>query len=644
MKKTKDLDLRDLFAQNTFGEQFLIYLGNRIGNPHAVWDNMDNESLQQEFIAKCQFIQHYARAKLGVSSITMELAAITVNNVKARSFNVDICEKIFDGFMHFIAVNEKNPAVLKSLMDTWLLQGRSLGETIIIDEVEFTPLNFALAKNNLHAFASLAQHGVDVTQLDLRGFSELHKLVDQIEKGTSDITMLQTWVGKGLRTDMVADERAGGVAGKTAVEVAQGKGLVEITRMLGGNVELAEDNLNILHETQKELILAAYYQKTSDLQKGILKTDPNKFLLHYLVENSAEVPIAVFQKFIADKTLGIKTNIVGTTRNTVLELLVIQGVAPTDAGAKANQFALVLANCGVGTTIADNGSTILSYAVRHNNHNLFDLIVHFPIVAKPANVIKVGESCNVIDGPLINALLHGRVDMVQKLVGAGYNKCTVLLPSAVEKTWGIIQSIRAFGGDHKATLVKLVSDHVDMNSEAVVQEMVNAIIKGEADFVKALVDNGTDINYNDGELLALFTTHKMLPAMKLAIENGAKVTEKVKIIAAGNGLGSSIEELVLEQSKMKLAQKPISKMKLLLTKILDHASDEEIALSFPGEQEKFVQLAKNLRENTTAFKILCRANKLAIFPVELIVEREEGKQEEDPSSSSIELAGDESLS
>jgi hypothetical protein len=68
---------------------------------------MDNESLQQEFIAKCQFIQHYARTKLGLDNVTMELAATTVNNPKAASFKVDICEKIFDGFMHFIAVNEK---------------------------------------------------------------------------------------------------------------------------------------------------------------------------------------------------------------------------------------------------------------------------------------------------------------------------------------------------------------------------------------------------------------------------------------------------------------------------------------------------------------------------------------------------------
>lgn len=466
---------------------------------------MDNESLQQEFIAKCQFIQHYARTKLGLDNVTMELAATTVNNPKAASFRVDICEKIFDGFMHFIAVNEKNPTVLKSLMDTWVSQGRSLEEKIIVDGLEFTPLNFVVAKNNLPAFVALAQHGIDVTQVDSTGFSELHKIVDQVDKGTSDIEMLKAWIDAGLPTDMIAGERAGKFAGKTAVNMAEEKGFVEVTKVLGGDVGLALANLDKTYEIQKSLILEEYYNKTSDLQNGILKTDPNKFLLHYLVENSKEVPLVVFQKFIDDKSLAIKTNVVGTSRITALELLVIQGSTPGDIGAKANQFALILVEHGVGTTEADNGTTLLSYTINHGNDLLFDFILENNLTAleTPGRVINKG-SVQIIDSPLAHALLCGNERMTIELIKHGFTKCIVVISGKGGVEFGVIQSIKAFGGEHVVDLVKAVSKYINMKSEEVVQEMVNALMAGEASFVKALVDNGTDINYNNGELLKLF--------------------------------------------------------------------------------------------------------------------------------------------
>ncbi len=608
MKRAEKIpDLNDIFDQNVFGEQFLIYLGNRIKNPQAVWDNMDNENLQQEFIAKCQFIQHYARTKLGIVDITMELAATTVNNPKAASFRVDICEKIFNGFMHFISVNEKNPAVLASLMDTWVAQGRSLEEIVIVDELEFTPLNFVIAKNNLSGFVALAQHGVDVTQLDSNGFSELHKLTDQVEQGTSDISMLEAWVKAGIPSHMIADGRAGKLAGKTAVQMAQDKGLVEVTKALGGNVELALENLDKHYEILKGKFLEAYYQKTSELQSTILKNDLNKLLLHYLVENFDQIPLEVFQKFIADESLGIKTNILGQERITVLESLVIKGLIPGGIGAKANQFALILAKHGIGTTEADNGTTLLSYTINHGNDLLFDYILenHLNVLDYPGKIIEKG-SIQIFDSPLANALLCGNKRMTLELVKHGFTKCTVIIPNKGEVEFGLIQSIKAFGSEHLVDLVKAVSKYVDMKSEVVVQEMVNALMTGEAIFVKALVDNGADINYNNGELLKLFVGagKAYLPAVKLAIQNGAKITEEINILSVKHGTTSEIAGYV-DQEK---ASKPLSKrekMKLLLTKLLHGDGDEEIASSFPGE-ENYVKIASNCRANQVGFKALCK--------------------------------------
>lgn len=618
----KTQSLNDILDESPFGEQFLIYLRNRTGNPHAVWANMDSENLQQEFIAKCQFIQHYARTKLGIDNISMELAATTVNNPKAASFRVEICEKIFDGFMHFIAINEKNPAVLKSLMDTWLVQGRSLEETIIVDGREFTPLNFAVAKNNLQGFVALLQHGVDVTQIDSSGFSELHKLIDQIETGTSDVTMLAAWVEAGLPTDMVAARNTGAkYAGKTAVQIAENKGLVEITQLLGGNVELALDNLDKHYEILKEMLVQGYYQKASELQATILKNDPNKMLLNYLIENFNEVPLEVFQKFIADQSLGIKTNVVGHDRMTALESLVIKGLIPGDLGAKANQFALTLAKHGVGTTKADNGTTLLSYAINHGNNLLFDYILenHLNVLDNPGKIIQKG-SIQIFDSPLANALLCGNERMTIELVKHGFLKCTVVIPQKGEVEFGVIQSIKAFGGDHVVDLVKAVAKYIDMKSEAVVQEMVNALMNGEGAFVKALVDNGSDINHNDGEVLKLFVGAgpAYIGAVKLAILNGAKVTEEISTLSVQSGTHDLVASYVAEQESI---QKPLSKkekMKLMLTKLLHGDSNEEISSSFPGE-ESYVKIATNCRENQVGFKALCKIYGVVTEEVESFV-------------------------
>jgi hypothetical protein len=619
-----------LFNQGVFKQQYMIYVGNKVNNnPSALESNIDRDDLKQEFIAKCQFMQHHARTKMGIESVTMELAATLVNMPKAASFRTAICENLFNGFMHFIVVNEQNPIVLKSLMDAWVDQGRSLSEKITVDGVEFTPLNFCVSKNNLAAFSALAQHGVDVTEVDSSGFSELHKLVDQIEKGTSSIEMLKIWVQAGLATNMVAAERTGSeYAGKTAVEITQDKGLVAITEVLGGDIELAQRNfytqqliqkqdLDKEFEAQKAAILENYNQKTADLKNTALKTNPHKLLLHYLVENLEQVKLPVFEKIIADKDLLIETNVVGAERLTVLELLVKKGTQKGEDGFKANQFAITLAKHGVGTIAADNGTTLLSYAVQYGNKPLFDyvLVNNLTVVDRPGRIIEKG-TIKIIDSPLAYALLDGKKEMVLELVKHGFAKCTVLIPGKGEVVFGVVQSIKAFSGEHSADLIKLVSKHVEMNSEEVVQEMVNAIMKNEAEFVKALVDNGTDINYNNSELLKLFVGAgaAYLSAAKLAIQNGAKVTEDIKILARTAGIETEIASYAGEQEKaLEIPEK--GKIKYLLEKIAAGFDGEEVASSFQ-DNGKYVKMAQNIKSNPHTFKALCKMFNVVLAPAE----------------------------
>jgi len=625
----------EILDTNPFGEQFIIYLGNRIKNPTAVWANIDNEVLQQEFIAKCQFMQHHARTKLGISNFSMEIAATMINNTKAVSFNKTVCGKLFDEFMHFIVVNEKNSVVLKSLMDTWVAQGRSLEE---LNESGLTPLSLAVATNNLPAFAALAQHGVDVTKIDSSGFSELHKLLDQIDKGTSDISMLKAWIDTGLPTDMAASEVTGRkYAGKTAVQIAQDKGLVAITRVLGGDVELAQANLEAVYEAQKDFIISKYQHKisSSPALTAIVGEDMKKLLLNYIVENMDQISPQVFERFLTDSSLGLKTNVVDQTGETPLELLVKAGALAGAEALKANQFALLLAKHGVGTITPDHGSTILSHTIKYGNANLFHSILdaRLPIMDKPGKMIEISSAVSIADSPLANALLSGSIEMVVKVVKCGYINCTLNISGTI-KECGVIESIRALGGPHKAALINLTSPYVNMKAEVIVQEMLNALLKNEKEFVKALVDNGADINHDFGAILKLLIDNKILPAIKLAIENGAKVTPDIKLIAVAKGIGSNIDGFVTEQDKVKMDMKHVSKMKLMLIKLLNNADDAEIASSFPDDADKlkYVEIAKNLRINKPAFKALCKANKVGTFATEEVKEakHEEKKESKEP--------------
>lgn len=96
--------------------------------------------------------------------------------------------------------------------------------------------------------------GVDISAIDGDGLSPLHVLVNKIKNGLADILLLKAWVDVELPTDMLSAKGLGLWSGKTAIEFVKMKGLVKATAVLGGDVELANANLDKLCHIKKDLI------------------------------------------------------------------------------------------------------------------------------------------------------------------------------------------------------------------------------------------------------------------------------------------------------------------------------------------------------------------------------------------------------
>jgi hypothetical protein len=121
------VDFNNILDNTAMGNQFLAYLQNKFGDQDVARNNLDNNDLLQEFLAKTQFVIWNAKNKLN-ADINMEVASTLVSMKNGTSFDANNCGNLFDGFMHFLAVNEKNPEVLGSISRTWVEQGRSLEE------------------------------------------------------------------------------------------------------------------------------------------------------------------------------------------------------------------------------------------------------------------------------------------------------------------------------------------------------------------------------------------------------------------------------------------------------------------------------------------------------------------------------------
>lgn len=88
----------------------------------------------------------------------------------------------------------------------------------------------------------------------------------------------------------------------------------------------------------------------------------------------------------------------------------------------------------------------------------------------------------------------------------------------------------------------------------------------------------------------------------------------MNVLSGQHGTTDEIAGYVADYEK---TSKPLSKrekMKLLITKLLHGDGDEEIASSFPGE-ENYVKIVSSCRANPTSFKALCK-----IFGVTTVVE------------------------
>ncbi len=608
------LGVQNILANEAFGNEYLKYVEGRLINPDAVWDNMNNENLFEEFVAKCQFIQYSARINLG-AEISMELAAVGINKENANSFKKDVCGELFDGFMHFIAVNEKNPAVLKSLMDTWLKQGRSLEE---LDGNGVTPLSVGVSVGNIQVVGAFVEQGIDVTKVDASGFSELHKIINYVEEGRLDASVIKAWKDAGLAVDVVDK------FGKTAAEMAADKALVDIVQMIAPyNVQLigyAQEQLESAYTLQKKLINAKYLKKIF-AQEDLLEVvgeDLNKLLLHYLTENHDGIPLNIFKLFLADQDLNIKTNVIGSDGKTALEIMVQRGY---------NDYSLVMAQKGHGVLELDgavmggkHGQTILDYAINYNNLDLLKLVLNSDAIditklAKPTETVVLGKAV-IAATPLVHAIKLGKVEMVAELTKAGFG---ITKLDAGNHVLTLIDNL----GDAKvmemiAVLPKLARIHeidasldekvIEKLIEAGAQALVPALINGDIVKIKALQKIGADINQNNGEVIKLFIQHGMVKQITLAIHHGARVTDEVAEAAADKGLSQVLLNAIADKPLPKKVYKAKEKMKILLEMMVKGTNEEEVEEVLGA---KSVKRFKLLSKNKVAFDAFCKMKKVS---------------------------------
>jgi len=605
-------ELDEILNNSPFVAAFLTYLEKRASNPTAIWDDINDESLRYEFNAKCQWIQHYAKTKLGISDITMELAATVVNSEKGIRFSKEISEKLFDGFLHYIVANETNSQVLNSLMKTWVAEGRSLTE---LDSNGITPLQTAVYTNNIASFSALASMGIDITSIDNDGLSPLHVIIHKIEDGLADISLLEAWVKAELPTNMVSGPNLGKWAGKTAIEFAEMKGLVKATEILGGNVELANVNLNALYSIKKDIITQSYNIKMDKdpLAKEIVAQDKNILLLNYLVDNYNEISSTVFAKFLQDKELGLdaKSNIFFANR-TALQKCVELGY---------NDWALELAKAGIGTINLDNGINILNYCILYDNVDLLDKLLHeidctSLIIPKRQYTTSTDTAFPLT--PLLHAVLEGKTEMVVKLAKAGLG--TTLL----DNTNHVLNYVRNFGGPKKIEMTKALAEaKIDVSSEKAQQALVSAlhpVIDNE--FASILIK---DMGVSTEDILELFITHKLLPQVECLVMNGAELTVKLKEALAYKEISKDIEAFVDAKEKL-VVKKPMTykeKMQFILSHIVKDASLEDLIKDYTGPEklgEQYINAFKHFKitqlEKPAIFEKMCAAYGVEISKIE----------------------------
>lgn len=588
---------------------FDTYLRNLgvINGPGSLSDEL-LEQLNNEFVAKVQWVQHYAQVKLG-QSFAFEAAAQAVTTL--TTFNAEVCGKMFDGFMHFISVNETRPEVLNSLMDKWVSQGRSLTE---LDAFGISPLSLSVNKGNMNAVVALAQRGVDVTTVDESGFTELHKIVDYVEQGKLPLSTLLQWVESGLPIDVASTNPSPEYNGKTAVRVAVEKGMVETARILGGDIEEATVFRSEKTQVLKALVLKSYEQHIESL-KGV---NGNKLLLNYLAINceNADLTPEVFEAILVDEELVLYSNVaVGRGGITPLEILIRNGVN----NPKANTFALKMAKHGIGTVKDCAGMTAHSIAAKYGNITLLQQLVNIPYLENPGAIHECCKS-EIFDSPFAVALLADQVETAVFLVQNKLTHC-VVKAGMETKTLSRVEAIRLLGGDNKLILLEKMTPYINMKAEEAVQELLHSILNRQNDFAEKLLELGTDINHNNGEVLKIFVTHQLVDQARFCIEHGAVATEEIMLEAQRVGIDKQIANFDYSPKHMTTKQKIQKVLEKFVAKLSTVEIDQFIAESArnPEEAQKLSHIHETVQTmSEPGLKMLCKVHKVAI-PIKPVI-------------------------
>ena len=456
--------------------------------------------------------------------------------------------------------------------------------------------------------------GLDITAIDGDGISPLHAIVIKIENGSADISLLKAWIDAALPTDMLSGEDLGSWAGKTAVEFAEMGGRVKVTEVLGGDIELATENLNELYRIKKDLIKQSYDIKmdSNPVTKEAVAKDPNKLLLHYLVDNGKEINAEVFAQFLKDDELGLKSDILFAGR-TALQKCVKLGYY--------NDWALEFAKAGVGTTNLDNGSNIVNYCVLYNNVDLLDRLLHeidITMLAIPEKQHPISNDSALPLTPLLQAVIDGKTKMVVKLATAG------LGTTILDNTNHVLNYVGNFGGSKKIEMAKALAEaKIDVSHEKAQQALVSALHPQiDTEFASVLV---CEIGVPTEGVLELFATHKFFPQVECLVMNGATLTTKIKEIIASQEISEEVKTFVEAKEKLVVKKDMNSKEKtqFILSQVATNASLEDVIENYPGSgtiDEHYINAFKKFKitqlEKPEIFEKICKMFKVEIPKIE----------------------------
>ncbi len=610
---------------------------------NAFLENLNNKLLLDEFIAKGQFLQH-------IKGLNFETACMMISDKLAISYNKDICGELFNGFLHFIMANEKNDGVLYYIINKWQIQGRSLNEEQEIDGIYFTPFKMAIFHTNIIAVKILVENGVDVTELDRDGFAAIHRIIALIDKGSMNLNVLKIWIDNGLPVD--TEDKYG----KKAIDHARKWGLNDLVEILNVNVEIEPTtsiDQKIIDENDtdktkikvKDKIIAKTFT-SKNLTKAIIYGEYEYFehnfnenykiivsvggtnILKCLIEGifhlnnmnkisfdhmsrlieiiSGKIPL----KYSKDCSVAL---FLALFNNNVEQVELLAKYA--DINYKNGLIIKSLLIKMPHGTFLDNANLkhTLSLAIKYGAIITDEIKQEFPFIDllldEVANDDFIVSNTILEYSPLTKAFVEKDVAQIKDLALEGM--CNLKFRVSGNKDFkeiNIIDYIRLFWNDlnHElcAKYIAAAITEENINSEPLIQILLHSLINKQEDFVKVLLDNKLDINYNNSEILQTLTGAGAAysDAIHLAILNGALINhEVVKTAIENNTLNIIASALSEYQSVIKAKdeenQKQNEIMKKMLTLIKLEGTQDHIKLIFLDNVEKMLELYQKLNND-----------------------------------------------